>query len=120
MTREEQRIIGAARLSANRLRDGGMSTLVATSHLSADYMALFVADGGESFKDYNAAQRRQMAKEGRAMPDGSFPIADCADAEDAIRSQGRGNPANRDAVRAFIKKRVTSLNCSGTIFDKYK
>lgn len=74
----------------------------------------------ESFKDYPAAERRRMAKDGRALSDGSFPIKDCADAEDAIRSQGRADPSKRNRVRAHIRRRVRSLGCSGSIFEPYK
>lgn len=72
------------------------------------------------FKTYTAEQRKQMAKDGRAMSDGSFPIADCADAENAIRSQGRTTPDKRDRVRSHISRRVNALGCTGEIFDRYK
>lgn len=68
---------------------------------------------------YNAEQRRRMAKSGTAMKNGSFPIANCVDAENAIHAQGRAK-GSQDAVVAHIRKRVASLGCSGTIFDKYK
>lgn len=68
--------------------------------------------------DYNAEQRRAMAKNGEALPDGSFPIANCSDAEKAIHAQGRAQDQGK-AV-AHIKTRVKALGCSGTIFDNYK
>ena len=67
---------------------------------------------------YNAADRRRMAKSGEALPDGSFPIANCGDAENAIHAQGRATSQPR-AV-AHIKKRVRALGCTGDIFDNYK
>lgn len=67
---------------------------------------------------YTAEQRRKMAKSGEAMPDGSFPIANCADAERAIHAQGRAK--NQNAAVAHIKKRVRAMGCSGPIFDNYK
>lgn len=66
---------------------------------------------------YNAEQRRKMAKSGEALPDGSFPIANCSDAEAAIHAQGRASDQGK-AV-AHIKKRVRALSCSGTIFENY-
>ncbi|GIV03715.1 MAG: hypothetical protein KatS3mg015_2545 [Fimbriimonadales bacterium] len=72
------------------------------------------------FRDYPESERKKMAKDGRALPDGSFPIKDCTDAEDAIRSQGRADPEKRAQVRAHIKRRVRALGCEGDIFDKYK
>lgn len=67
---------------------------------------------------YTAEERKKMAKSGEAMPDGSFPIANCADAENAIHAQGRAKDQN--AAVAHIKKRVRALGCSGKIFDEYR
>jgi hypothetical protein len=68
--------------------------------------------------DYNTAQRKAMASRGEALSDGSFPIADCQDAENAIRDLGRTN--NTAAARAHIKRRVSALSCSGTFFDNWR
>jgi len=74
---------------------------------------------GEAFAKYTAEQRRSYARRGIALPDGSFPIPNCAAAEDAIHAQGRtGGSAGR--VRAHIRKRVRALGCSGAIFESYK
>jgi hypothetical protein len=74
----------------------------------------------EEFRIYSAAQRRRMARNGQALPDGSFPIANCTDASNAIRAQGRTPASNRARVRSHIRKRVRSLGCSGGMFDGYK
>lgn len=50
-----------------------------------------------------------MAKNGEALPDGSFPIADCADLENAIQAFGRAK--DKDAAKAHIKKRAKALDC---------
>ena len=42
-------------------------------------------------KDYSQDERKSMAKEGTAMPDGSYPIADGADLEHAISLSGMGS-----------------------------
>ena len=58
-------------------------------------------------RDYNTAARRRMAESGAAMPDGSFPIANRTDLENAIRSIGRAsNPA---AAKEHIKRRARAL-----------
>lgn len=76
---------------------------------------------GEAFRAYSGAQRKRMASSGEALPDGSYPIANCADAESAVRSQGRGQtPDSQRRVVAHIRKRVRALGCSGGIFDDYK
>ena len=71
-----------------------------------------------AFRTYTEKERKAMAKNGQALPDGSFPIADCSDAENAIRSVGRASdPA---AAKEHIRKRVKALDCSGSIFDNWK
>ena len=89
--------------------------------LSARLKAVLSAEATETFSDglaYSAEERRRMARSGAALPDGSFPIANCSDAEKAIHAQGRAG--NQDRAVAHIKKRVRSLGCSGDIFDPYK
>lgn len=54
--------------------------------------------------DFPEKERRELAKEGEAMKDGSFPIRNTQDLKDAIRSVGRAkDPA---AARRWIKKAV--------------
>lgn len=51
--------------------------------------------------DFPEKERRELAKEGEAMKDGSFPIRNTQDLKDAIRSVGRAkDPA---AARRWIK-----------------
>lgn len=118
MNREEQRSIGALKLATDAARSRGESTLGATINASADRIDWLVIEGGDVFRDYTAKERRRMASEGRAMPDGSFPIANCADAERAIHAQGRAK--DQAAVVSFIKRRVRALSCTGQIFEKYQ
>jgi hypothetical protein len=66
----------------------------------------------EEFKDYPAATRKRMAKAGTAMPDGSYPIADCEDVANARQAIGRSSASRRPAVRAHINKRAKTLGCS--------
>jgi hypothetical protein len=60
---------------------------------------------------FTAAQRRQMAKSGVAMPDGSFPIRNCQDFMDARRSIGRAPAGKRARVTAHISSRGKALGC---------
>lgn len=72
---------------------------------------------GEEFKDYSPEQRERMAKNGEAMPDGSYPIADCADLKNAIQAVGRAkDPAK---TRAHIKKRARALDCDVELPDDW-
>jgi len=72
----------------------------------------------EHRKDYSTKQRKQMAKDGTAMPDGSYPIADVADLKNAISAYGRAtDPA---AVKAWIKKRAKALGATDELPDDWR
>jgi hypothetical protein len=120
VNREEQRRKAVLVDSLSRAIKTGESTLPFTTHLDEIAMTTLEQDGHEVFRDYSAAERRRMARDGRALSDGSFPIANCADAADAIHSIGRAAPAKRARAEAHIRKRVRSLSCSGSIFDRWK
>jgi hypothetical protein len=69
-------------------------------------------------KKYTLAQRLALAKEGKAMPGGGYPIDDVADLENAIQAIGRAkNPA---ATKAFIKRRAKALKATDKIPDTWK
>jgi ATP-dependent protease ClpP protease subunit len=75
-------------------------------------LALFNAD------KYKSGDRDKMAKSGQAMPDGSYPIADGEDLDNAIHAVGRGG-ADHDAIRKHITKRAASLGQSSKIPDNW-
>ena len=60
---------------------------------------------------FTADQRREMAANGEAMKDGSYPINDGADLENAIHAIGRGNDSHA-AIRAHITRRAKALGLS--------
>jgi hypothetical protein len=58
-------------------------------------------------RTFTQEQRQKMAKEGKAMPDGSFPIETTGDLRNAIRLAGHASdPA---AAKAHIKKRAKAI-----------
>lgn len=67
---------------------------------------------------YDTKDREQMAKSGEAMPDGSYPIKDQEDLENAIHAVGRGN-ADHDAIRKHIIARAKALGHSDLIPDNW-
>jgi len=67
---------------------------------------------------YDAEQLRTMAKNGQAMPDGAYPIADKEDLSNAVRAVGRGG-ANHDTIRRHIMKRAKALGASDQIPDNW-
>ena len=52
------------------------------------------------------------------MPDGSYPIADSEDLDNAIHAVGRGG-ADHDAIRAHIIKRAKALGLTSRIPDNW-
>ena len=56
---------------------------------------------------YSEDQREEMAKEGMAMEDGSFPIKDVADLRNAIQAYGRAK--DKEKAKAHIMKRALDL-----------
>lgn len=67
---------------------------------------------------YNQADLDKMAKSGEAMPDGSYPIADKEDLQNAIHAVGRGG-ASHDAIRRHIISRAKALGASDMIPDTW-
>lgn len=57
--------------------------------------------------------RRRLAREGVAMPDGSFPIRNRSDLRNAIRALGRAR--NPEAARVHIEHRARSLGLTGML-----
>lgn len=75
-------------------------------------------DGLEEFASITAEQRRQWAKSGVALPDGSYPITKCSgagtSAENARRAIGRAPAAKRPRVRSHIASRERALGCKSS------
>lgn len=65
----------------------------------------------DAFRDVSTEERKGLADKGKAMPDGSYPIANCDDLHNAVQAIGRAK--DPDAVKAHIKKRANALNCPG-------
>ena len=64
-----------------------------------------VAETYES--EFTEAQRKKLAKKGFALPDGSFPIRNRNDLENAINLCGLAK--NKSVAKKFIKKRAKQL-----------
>jgi hypothetical protein len=58
--------------------------------------------------ELDTEERRKLAEQGKALPDGSFPIRNREDLQDAIRSYGRAN--DKDEAKRWIKRRARELN----------
>ena len=66
---------------------------------------------------YSREQRQEMAENGDALPDGSFPIADEADLRNAIQAYGRA--ADKEAAKAHIMKRAEELGLQNLIPEEF-
>jgi hypothetical protein len=64
--------------------------------------------------------RMRLAKEKKALPDGSFPIRNVTDLKNAIRAYGRAKPGKRGLVKKHIMRRARGLSRAELIPDKWK
>jgi hypothetical protein len=69
-------------------------------------------------KGFSSDKRDELAKRGYALPDGSFPIENESDLENAVRAYGRAK--DKDAARKHIRKRARALNRTDLIPDDWK
>jgi len=67
--------------------------------------------------DLDTKERRKLAEEGKALPDGSFPIRNRDDLQDAIQSYGRAK--DKDEAKRWIKRRAKQLNAEGELPDDW-
>lgn len=72
----------------------------------------------EERADLSASGRKAMAKEGTAMPDGSYPIPNKAYLKRAIQAFGRAK--NKAAVKAWIKKRAAALGATSLLPESWR
>lgn len=73
-------------------------------HVALDAIPLREAVSPPARKTYTAAARKLLAKEGKARPDGSYPIRDARDVEAAVDDFNRSNGSPDD--KAHIIKRA--------------
>jgi hypothetical protein len=63
----------------------------------------------EEARTFSAQERRQAAKDGAALPDGSYPIRNQKDLDNAVGLVGNGKAPNATVI-AHIRKRAKQLN----------
>jgi hypothetical protein len=61
--------------------------------------------------DYSEEERAELARQGHALPDGSYPMKTCGDVKNAHQAYGRAPEGHRAAVRALANKRNRELGC---------
>ena len=65
-------------------------------------------------------EREKLAKEGKALPDGSYPISNVDDLKNAIQAYGRSKESDRAKVRKHIQKRANALKVRHMIPEEWK
>ncbi|HZT90292.1 MAG TPA: hypothetical protein VFA12_20295 [Stellaceae bacterium] len=70
-------------------------------------------------RTFTAQQRREYARSGVAMKDGSYPIANRADLERAIHAVGRGRNNSHEAIRRHIIARARALGATSMLPDDW-
>jgi hypothetical protein len=68
--------------------------------------------------DFSTAEREKLAKEGKAMKSGAFPVRNKQDLKDAVQSIGRAS--NRAAAKNHVKKRARALGATDALPEKWK
>ena len=69
-------------------------------------------------RDFSKDQRDKLAEEGKALPDGSFPIVNKSDLSNAIQAFGRAK--NKDRAKRHIIKRARALGAVDMLPDTWK
>lgn len=87
--------------------------------LDADEAADIEAEAAEIAlkREFSEDKRQQMAKEGMALPDGSFPIATVGDLQNAIMAFGRAK--DKEKAKAHIMKRARALDAADMIPENW-
>lgn len=68
-------------------------------------------------REFSQEERNRLAKEGKAMPDGSYPIVTREDLENAIQAIGRAD--DPEATKRHIRKRARELGLEELIPDTW-
>ena len=89
--------------------------------LDYDYMLeMFDDDPENEMAVISRRVRMRLAKEGKALRDGSYPIRNPQDLKNAIRAYGRSKPGSRGKVKRHIMKRAIGLNREELIPENWK
>jgi hypothetical protein len=88
-----------------------------TEEFSIDEAAFEAGVFADEFADISKEVRMKLAKEGRALPDGSFPIRNIVDLKNAIQAHGRAKDIEK--AKRHIKKRARALGRPELIPDEW-
>jgi hypothetical protein len=87
----------------------------------SDYMNQMMDDDPENeLAVVSRKKRMELAKDKKALPDGSYPIRNESDLRNAIQAYGRAKAAKRAEVRKHIVRRARGLNRTDLIPSNWK
>ncbi len=69
-------------------------------------------------RDFNASDRKRLAGEGKALPDGSFPIENEEDLHNAVRLAGHAK--DKAAAKKHIIARAKAMGATGALPDDWQ
>ena len=116
--------IRRARLMLDIIEDGSpvdenilieLNDLLNADNRSNETLLSIFEQKEHSERDFTAKRRRDLAKKGMALPDGSFPIVTVGDLRNAIQAFGRAK--NKSAARRHIIKRARVLGRTDLLPD---
>lgn len=67
--------------------------------------------------EFSSDQRKRLASQGQALPDGSYPIRNKSDLSNAIQAYGRAKDKGR--AKAWIIRRARALGATGMLPDSW-
>ena len=87
---------------------------------SSSYMLQSIDNSDSELAVITRKQRMELAKDKKALPDGSFPIRNVSDLKNAVHAYGRAKPGNRGLVRRHIVKMARQLDRKDLIPENWK
>ena len=96
------------REAKKKMREANLEALTASAAEMRE-KALIAAAVAELAK-ISEEERMKLAEEGKALPDGAYPIRNVEDLKNAIQAYGRSKSSERRMVRKHIIKRARQLN----------
>jgi hypothetical protein len=96
-------------LVARRKADREQNENLAAAARARVFKALDVDGYLAEFKDFSPEKREELAKDKKALPDGSYPIENASDLRRAVQAYGRAKEADQPKVRRHIVRRARSL-----------
>jgi hypothetical protein len=87
---------------------------------SSSYMLQTLDNSEAELAVITRRQRMELAKDKKALPDGSFPIRNISDLKNAVQAYGRAKPGNRGLVRRHIVKMARQLDRKDLVPENWK